>query len=214
MLTLPRSIFQPRSVARHEDFLASRGSIGYRTFGKRGPDQQGRADCCEQQGQHEASNRLATSVLTTHSSRTTRTPTPSSAACSKTRKSSAIDALPNQGCCAQADEVLTMARRALTAIRTPAIVWVCDVCPLREQCVGSRNGSGRPVRLHPREASLQRARRLLRSEGHSKYRQRRVAAVYRLARLSPLGVRQARYLARCVRPGHWDSPKPRAIRRG
>ena len=137
-----------------------------------------------------------------------------SAACWNTRKSSAIDALPNQGCCAQADEVLTMAHRALTAIRTPAIAWVCDACPLREQCVGSGNGSRRPVRLHQREASLQRARKLLRSDGHSKYRQRRVAEVYRLARLSPLGVRQARYLARCVHPGHWDSPKPRAIRRG
>ena len=34
--------------------------------------------------------------------------------CWNTRKSSANDALPNQGCCAQADEVLTMAHRALT----------------------------------------------------------------------------------------------------
>ena len=42
---------------------------------------------------------------------------------------------------------------------------VCGACPQREQCVGSEKGSGRTVRLHPQEATLQQARGLQRSAG-------------------------------------------------
>ena len=73
---------------------------------------------------------------------------------------------------------------------------VCVACPLREQCVGSRRGGGRTVRLHPQEAMLQWARSLRRSDGYAEYRQRRVVVEHRLARLVQLGVRQARYIGR------------------
>ena len=73
---------------------------------------------------------------------------------------------------------------------------VCGVCPLRERCVGSVNGNGRTVRLHPQEALLQQTRALQRSEGFAEYRQRRVVVEHRLARLVQLGMRQARYFGR------------------
>ena len=73
---------------------------------------------------------------------------------------------------------------------------VCGACPLREQCVGSANSSGRTVRLHPQEAMLQQARTLQKSDGYAEYRQRRVVVEHRLARLVQLGVRQARYFGR------------------
>ena len=65
---------------------------------------------------------------------------------------------------------------------------VCGACPLREQCVGSANGSGRTARLHPQEALLQRARTLQKSDRYAEYRQRRVVVEHRLARLVQLGV--------------------------
>ena len=66
---------------------------------------------------------------------------------------------------------------------------VCEVCPLRTQCVAAAPGTGRTVQLHPQEALLQQARALQQSEAFGEYRQRRVVVEHRLARLVQLGIR-------------------------
>ena len=73
---------------------------------------------------------------------------------------------------------------------------VCGACPLRPQCTDAGAGLGRTVRLHPQEALLQEARRLQQSPAYDEYRQLRVVAEHRLARLVQLGIRQARYFGR------------------
>ena len=73
---------------------------------------------------------------------------------------------------------------------------VCDVCPLRAECVRARPGKGRLVMIHPHEALLQEARAFQQSEAFVPYRKLRQAAEHRLARLIQLGVRQARYFGR------------------
>ena len=65
---------------------------------------------------------------------------------------------------------------------------VCGACPLRPQCTSAKPGLGRTVRLHPQEALLQEARRLQDSPAYDEYRQRRVVAEHRLARLVQLGI--------------------------
>ena len=52
------------------------------------------------------------------------------------------------------------------------------------------------MRLHPQEALLQEARRLQGSPAYDEYRQLRVVAEHRLARLVQLGIRHARYFGR------------------
>ena len=52
------------------------------------------------------------------------------------------------------------------------------------------------MRIHPQEALLQEARALQQSADYNQYRQRRVVAEHRLARLEQLGIRQARYFGR------------------
>ena len=73
---------------------------------------------------------------------------------------------------------------------------MCGACPLRSQCVAARPSIGRTVRLHPQEALLQDARALQESPAFTEYRQLRVVAEHRLARLVQLGIRQARYFGR------------------
>ena len=73
---------------------------------------------------------------------------------------------------------------------------VCDACDLRPQCVAARPGRGRTVRLHPQEGLLQEARALQRSPAFAAYRRLRVTAEHRLARLTQLGMRQARCFGR------------------
>ena len=73
---------------------------------------------------------------------------------------------------------------------------LCGVCPLRPQCVAVKPGTGRTVQPHPQEALLQQARALQQSEAFAEYRQRRVVAERRLARLVQLGIRQSRYFGR------------------
>lgn len=68
---------------------------------------------------------------------------------------------------------------------------VCGPCPLRAQC--ARGGGGRSVSVHPQEALLQAARTLQSSPAFRDYRSRRQAAEHRIARLTQLGIRQARY---------------------
>lgn len=68
---------------------------------------------------------------------------------------------------------------------------VCGSCPLRAQCV--RGVGGRSVSVHPQEALLQQARALQASAAFRDYRSRRQAAEHRIARLTQLGIRQARY---------------------
>ena len=52
------------------------------------------------------------------------------------------------------------------------------------------------MRLHPQEALLQEARSLQQSPAYNEYRQRRVVAEHRLARLVRFWIRQARYFGR------------------
>ena len=73
---------------------------------------------------------------------------------------------------------------------------VCGVCPLRSECYTAKGRKGRRVQIHPREALLQQARALQRSADYDEYRQLRVVAEHRLARLTQLGIRQARYFGR------------------
>lgn len=71
---------------------------------------------------------------------------------------------------------------------------VCQLCPLRTQCVRGRGG--RSVSVHPQEALLQQARALQESPAFQDYRARRQVAEHRIARLVQLGIRQARYFGR------------------
>jgi hypothetical protein len=73
---------------------------------------------------------------------------------------------------------------------------LCDVCPLRTQCVKAAPGKGRVVSLHPQERLLQEARAFQKSEAFAPYRRWRQVAEHRLARLMQLGIRQARYFGR------------------
>ena len=50
--------------------------------------------------------------------------------------------------------------------------------------------------IHPQEGLLQEARALQQSADYDQYRQLRVVAEHRLARLEQLGIRQARYFGR------------------
>jgi hypothetical protein len=68
---------------------------------------------------------------------------------------------------------------------------VCGACPLRPACVRGR--SGRTVHMHPQEALLQQARAFQNSEAFKPYRALRQVVEHRLARLTQLGLRQARY---------------------
>jgi transposase len=68
---------------------------------------------------------------------------------------------------------------------------VCGACPLRAQCV--RGHGGRTVSVHAQEALIQAARALQASPAFRDYRSRRQAAEHRIARLTQLGIRQARY---------------------
>lgn len=68
---------------------------------------------------------------------------------------------------------------------------VCRDCPLRPQC--TRNTRGRTVMINEREAELQEARALQKSEAFGEYRRRRQVSEHRIARLTQLGIRQSRY---------------------
>ena len=73
---------------------------------------------------------------------------------------------------------------------------VCWACPLRSQCIAAKGRKGRQVLIHPQEALLQEARALQQSADYDRYRHLRVVAEHRLARLTQLGIRQARYFGR------------------
>ena len=73
---------------------------------------------------------------------------------------------------------------------------VCQGCLLRSQCFTAKGRKGRQALIHPQEGLLQEARALQQSADYNQYRQRRVVAEHRLARLEQLGIRQARYFGR------------------
>ena len=73
---------------------------------------------------------------------------------------------------------------------------VCQGCLLRSRCFAAKGRKGRQVLIHPQEGLLQAARALQQSADYDQYRQRRVVAEHRLARLEQLGIRQARYFGR------------------
>ncbi len=73
---------------------------------------------------------------------------------------------------------------------------VCQGCLLRSRCFTAKGMKGRQVLIHPQEGLLQEARALQQSADYDRYRQLRVVAEHRLARLGQLGIRQARYFGR------------------
>ena len=73
---------------------------------------------------------------------------------------------------------------------------VCQGCLLRSRCFTAKGRKGRQVLIHPQEGLLQEARALQQSSDYDQYRQLRVVAEHRLARLEQLGIRQARYFGR------------------
>jgi len=80
-------------------------------------------------------------------------------------------------------------------------VAVCAACPVRAPCLTEPNSrttrrTGRTVLLHPQERLLQAARAFQQSPAFGEVRRRRQAAEHRLARLVPLGRRQARFVGR------------------
>ena len=70
----------------------------------------------------------------------------------------------------------------------------CSSCPLREQC--TKNAQGRTLHVHPQEHLLQKARAYQQTEDGRKRLRERVVVEHGLARLSHLGIGQARYFGR------------------
>lgn len=72
----------------------------------------------------------------------------------------------------------------------------CNSCPLRAQC--TTNAQGRTVQVHPQERLLQEARAYKQTEEAPKAFgvRERVVIEHTLARLSHLGIGQARYFGR------------------
>lgn len=73
---------------------------------------------------------------------------------------------------------------------------VCASCPLRAQCIKSKSGDGRMIRLHPREDLLQAARARAKTEAFKEQYRTRVVVEHSIARLVQRGIRQSRYLGR------------------
>ena len=71
---------------------------------------------------------------------------------------------------------------------------VCSSCPLREQC--TKSAQGRTLQVHPQERLLQEARAYQQTEDGRKRLRERVVVEHALARLSHLGIGQARYFGR------------------
>lgn len=73
----------------------------------------------------------------------------------------------------------------------------CRRCPLRHKCVQSnRTGASRTVQIHPQEYLLHQARQFQASAAGQAVLRRRVTVEHALARLSALGIGQARYFGR------------------
>lgn len=70
----------------------------------------------------------------------------------------------------------------------------CAGCPLRTQCTGAKGG--RQVRAHPQEELLRAARSHQQTPEGRQVLRERVAVEHALARLSHLGIGQARYMGR------------------
>ena len=71
---------------------------------------------------------------------------------------------------------------------------VCSSCALREQC--TKSALGRTLQVHPQERLLQKARAYQQTEDGRKRLRERVVVEHALARLSHLGIGQARYCGR------------------
>jgi hypothetical protein len=73
----------------------------------------------------------------------------------------------------------------------------CQACPHKAQCLRSVDKNrGRTVTLHPQEELLQKARRHQETPEFREDIKARQAVEHRFARLTPLGIRQARYFGR------------------
>jgi Transposase DDE domain/Transposase domain (DUF772) len=70
----------------------------------------------------------------------------------------------------------------------------CSSCPLKEQC--TKSALGRTLQVHPQERLLQEARAYQQTDDGRKRLRERVVVEHVLARLSHLGIGQARYFGR------------------
>lgn len=72
----------------------------------------------------------------------------------------------------------------------------CRKCPMAPHCVGHPGNEHRIFRVHPQEHLLRNARREQLSSRFKRLYRLRQAAEHRIARLTQLGMRQARYIGR------------------
>jgi hypothetical protein len=78
---------------------------------------------------------------------------------------------------------------------------VCAACPLRDMCFkaappGKPPKRGRQVRMNPHEATMQAAKAWQQTPDFDLFRKQRQVVEHRIARMTQLGVRQARYFGR------------------
>jgi hypothetical protein len=72
----------------------------------------------------------------------------------------------------------------------------CRKCPLASHCVGNPGKEHRIFRVHPQDHLLRNARREQLSPRFKRLYRLRQAAEHRIAQLTQLGMRQARYVGR------------------
>ncbi len=102
--------------------------------------------------------------------------------------------LENNTVTCPADQTATDPRDEKDGGKTFSFGAACADCPLRARC--TTNAKGRTIRVHPQESLLRNARTFQQTkEGRDRLR-KRVAVEHALARLSHLGIGQARYLSR------------------
>ena len=78
------------------------------------------------------------------------------------------------------------------AVKVFSFAGFCSSCPLKAQC--TKSASSRRLQVHPQERLLQQARAYQKTEDGRKRLRDRITVEHTLARLSHLGIGQARYI--------------------
>lgn len=102
--------------------------------------------------------------------------------------------LENDTVTCPAGNVATKSQTGAKGAKVFAFGRACASCPLRAQC--STSSQGRTVQVHPQERLLAEARAYQQTEEGRKRLRERVVIEHTLARLSHLGIGQARYFGR------------------
>jgi hypothetical protein len=102
--------------------------------------------------------------------------------------------LENDTVTCPAGHVATKFQGGANGAKVFAFGRVCNSCPLREQC--TKSAQGRTLQVHSQERLLQEARTYQETEQGRKRLRERVVIEHTLARLSHLGIGQARYFGR------------------